>query len=171
MPISSPFELSSAPPELPELIAASTCMVETERPKLPAFTPSRCKPETMPAVTEPPRPKGTGPPVVSLNCTHFGYARPLWEEAFAEVGFPGAIVHDPNPRMTDLVLREAGARRFPTTAVTVEVVSKTPITDEVRDALGALLRPTSPAAADALARWRHVPDLFHAEVDPSKVAR
>ena len=116
-------------------------------------------------------PKGTGPPVVSLNCTHFGFARPLWEEAFAEVGFPGAIVLDPNPRMTDLVLREAGARRFPSTAVTVEVVSKTPITDTVRDALGALLRPTSPAAADALARWRHVPDLFHAEVDPSKVAR
>lgn len=116
-------------------------------------------------------PGGAGPLVVSLNCTHFGYARPLWEEAFEALGRPVATVLDPNPLMTDLVLREGGARRYPSTEVTVEVVSKTPITPEVRDALGALLRATSPATADALARWVHEPDLFHVEIDPAKLVR
>ena len=116
-------------------------------------------------------PERKGPLVVSLNCTHFGYARPLWEEAFASLGFPAVTVLDPNPLMTDLVLREGSVRRFPSTAVTVEVVSKTPITGEVRDALGALLRTTSPAAADALRDWKHVPDLFHVEIEPSKLVR
>lgn len=116
-------------------------------------------------------PEAKGPLVVSLNCTHFGYARPLWEEAFESLGFPGVTVLDPNPLMTDHVLREGGARRYPETAVTVEVVSKTPISPQVRDALGGLLRTTSPATADALARWVSVPDLFHVEIDPSRVVR
>jgi glutamate racemase len=112
-----------------------------------------------------------GPLVVSLNCTHFGYARPLWEETFESLGFPGVTVVDPNPLMTDLVLREGGPRRYPATDVTVEVVSKTPIPPEVRDALGGLLRTTSPASADALSRWTLVPDLFHVEIDPSALVR
>ena len=112
-----------------------------------------------------------GPLVVSLNCTHFGYARPLWEETFESLGFPGVTVLDPNPLMTDLVLAEGGAKRYPATDVTVEVVSKTPIPPDVRDALGALLRTTSPASADALSRWTHVPDLFHVAIEPSALVR
>jgi glutamate racemase len=116
-------------------------------------------------------PEKKGPLVVSLNCTHFGYARPLWEETFGKLGYPGVKVLDPNPLMTDLVLREGAARRYPETSVTVEVVSKTPIPPDVRDALGALLRTTSPASADALSRWTHVPDLFHVEIDPAALVR
>ena len=112
-----------------------------------------------------------GPLVVSLNCTHFGYARPLWEETFEKLGYPGVKVLDPNPLMTDLVLREGAPRRFPETAVTVEVVSKTPITPAVKAALGALLRTTSPATADALERWTHAPDLFHVAIEPSALVR
>ncbi len=110
-----------------------------------------------------------GPLVVSLNCTHFGYVKPLWEQAFATAGFPGVKVLDPNPLMTDLVLAEGGSRRFPSTAVTVEVVSKVPIDAGTRANLGALLRPVSPATADALSRYRHEPALFPAAVDPAGV--
>jgi len=116
-------------------------------------------------------PERMGPLVVSLNCTHFGYARPLWEEAFEELGFPGVTVLDPNPLMTDLVLREGGARRYEETRVTVEVVSKTPVPADVRAALGVLLRSTSPATADALESYTRVPDLFHVEIDPAALAR
>jgi glutamate racemase len=116
-------------------------------------------------------PEKKGPLVVSLNCTHFGYARPLWEETFESLGFPGVKVLDPNPLMTDHVLAVGGPRRYPETEVTVEVVSKTPITDDVKAALGALLRTTSPASADALSRWTHVPDLFHVEINPSALVR
>ncbi|HYN41980.1 MAG TPA: aspartate/glutamate racemase family protein, partial [Thermoanaerobaculia bacterium] len=111
-------------------------------------------------------PEKKGPLVASLNCTHFGYARPLWEETFASLGFPGVKVLDPNPLMTDLVLREGAPRRYPETKVTVEVVSKTPITPGVKAALGALLRTTSPATADALDHYTHAPDLFHVAIEP-----
>jgi glutamate racemase len=116
-------------------------------------------------------PGAKGPLVVSLNCTHFGYARPLWEEAFEALGYPAVRVLDPNPLMTDLVLREGGPRRFPETKVTVEVVSKTPITEAVKSALGGLLRETSPATADALASYALVPELFHVDIPPSALVR
>ncbi len=111
-----------------------------------------------------------GPLVVSLNCTHFGYARPLWEETFEKLGYPAVKVLDPNPLMTDLVL-EGAPRRYPETQVTVEVVSKTPIPSGVKSALGALLRTTSPETADALETYTHAPDLFHVAIEPSALVR
>jgi glutamate racemase len=116
------------------------------------------------------RPVKAGPLVVSLNCTHFGYVRPLWEQAFAGAGFPGVKVLDPNPLMTDLVLREGGAKRHPDTKVAVEVVSKVPIDEATRANLGSLLRATSPQTADALGKYLHEPGLFPAKVDPSAIA-
>ncbi len=116
-------------------------------------------------------PKEPGPLVVSLNCTHFGYARDVWKSTFAELGYPGVTVIDPNPLMTEQTLREGGERRHPRTKVTVEVVSKPPIGPEVRVPLGRLLRTVSPETADALAHYQHVPDLFSVEIDPSAVAR
>jgi len=112
-----------------------------------------------------------GPVVASLNCTHYGYVRSLWEEAFASLGRPGVRVLDPNPLMTDLVLKEGGPKRFPETKVTVEVVSKAPIGPETRTNLGTLLRRVSPLTADALAHYRHDPELFTAAVEPSALAR
>ncbi|CAG0989127.1 hypothetical protein ARNL5_03100, partial [Anaerolineae bacterium] len=34
----------------------------------------------------------SGPVVASLNCTHFGYARPLWERSFEALGFGDVTV-------------------------------------------------------------------------------
>jgi glutamate racemase len=115
------------------------------------------------------RPVRTGPLVVSLNCTHYGYVKPLWEQAFAAAGHPGVKILDPNPLMAGLVLKEGGAKRFPSTAVTVEVVSKAPIDEATRANLGALLRVVSPETADALGRYSHEPGLFPAAVDPAAV--
>ncbi|MGA7991327.1 MAG: hypothetical protein WCC53_07855 [Thermoanaerobaculia bacterium] len=112
-----------------------------------------------------------GPLVASLNCTHYGYVKPLWEQAFAAAGHPGVKVLDPNPLMTDLVLREGGAKRYPRTAVTVEAVSKVPIDEATRRNLGALLRTVSPQAADALQAYRHEPGLFPAKVDAAAIVR
>ena len=53
MPTSSPLALSSAPPELPELMAASIWITEMPREKLLALMSSRSSPEMMPAVTVP----------------------------------------------------------------------------------------------------------------------
>jgi glutamate racemase len=110
-------------------------------------------------------PDGKGPVVASLSCTHFGYVRSLWEKTFASLGYPGVKVLDPNPLMTDLVLREGSPKRYGGTTVTVEVISKVPIGEGTRVNLGALLRTVSPPTAEALAHYRLEPDLFTAAVD------
>jgi glutamate racemase len=110
-----------------------------------------------------------GPLVASLNCTHYPYVKPLWEQAFAAAGHPGVRILDPNPLMTDLVLREGGAKRYPRTAVTVEAVSRVPIDEATRKNLGALLRTVSPQTADALSAYRHEPALFPVSVDSAAV--
>ncbi|MDL2716587.1 MAG: aspartate/glutamate racemase family protein [Acidobacteriota bacterium] len=113
------------------------------------------------------RPDKTGPIVVSLNCTHFPYVKRLWEQAFAAAGYPDVKVLDPNPLMTDLVIREGGAKRYPKTVVSVEVVSKVPIDEATRANLGGLLQAVSPLTSDALGRYRLEPALFPAKIDPS----
>jgi glutamate racemase len=115
------------------------------------------------------RPVKKGPVIASLNCTHFPYVRPLWEQAFSAAGHPGVKVLDPNPLMTDLVLNEGGAKRYPRTSVTVEAVSKVPVDEGTRKNLGALLARVSPETADALARIRVAPDLFPATVEAGGV--
>jgi glutamate racemase len=116
-------------------------------------------------------PEKHGSIVASLNCTHYGYVLPLWQQTFASLGHPGVKVLDPNSLMTDLVLREGGAKRYPSTAVTVEVISRVPIGPETQASLGALLRSLSPFTAEALAHYRHDPGLFTATVDPSAIVR
>ena len=116
-------------------------------------------------------PEKHGPIVASLNCTHYGYVRSLWQEAFASLGYPGVKILDPNSLMTDVVLREGGSKHYPETKVTVEVVSKVPISSETQTNLGALLRNVSPLTAAALAHYRYDPNLFTAAVDPSAVVR
>jgi glutamate racemase len=116
-------------------------------------------------------PKNPGPLVVSLNCTHYGYVRNLWQESFAAAGYPGVKVLDPNPLMADFVVKEGGPRRDPETSVSVEVVSKVPIGPDVQSSLGALLRTVSPETADALAAYQHDPALFSVLIDPSAIVR
>lgn len=115
------------------------------------------------------RPDKAGPLVASLNCTHFGYVKPLWERALAEAGHPGVTVLDPNPLMADLVLEKGGEKRWPETKVTVEVVSKVPVDEATRRNLGALLAATSPGTAEALAKCRVEPGLFPADVPASAI--
>lgn len=116
-------------------------------------------------------PSDPGPLVVSLNCTHYGYVLEQWKKTFAGLGYPYVTLLDPNPLMADLVLREGGPRRYPATAVTVEVVSKVKIGPDVRASLGKLLRTVSPATADALATYRFDPALFNVAIDPAAVIR
>jgi glutamate racemase len=116
-------------------------------------------------------PEDHGPLVVSLNCTHYGYVKSLWESDLAAAGYPGTKVLDPNPLMADVVLKESGEKRYPTTKVTVEVVSKTPIGPDVKASLGKLLRTVSPMTADALFDYQLVPDLFGVRIDPAAIRK
>jgi glutamate racemase len=104
---------------------------------------------------------GPGRPVFgSFNCTHFGYARRQFEEAFAAAGYPAIELLDPNPRMSDFMFRSPTLHRHAATDVSVEVVSKLEITEQERNSIGPLLRAVSPAVADAFHGYVHDPGLF-----------
>lgn len=101
------------------------------------------------------------PPVfASLNCTHYGYALPLWEAAFAEAGVQPAGLLNPNSRMADFLFAPGRTGRFPRTRITVRVVSMVEISPGKIDSLGKWLSRISPATAEALRAYEHVPDLF-----------
>jgi len=104
-----------------------------------------------------------GPLVASFNCTHYGYARRQFAEAFAAAGHPAVEILDPNPRMADFLFKPPYLRRYPRTDVAVEVVSKLEITPQERDAIGPLLRTVSPAVADAFQNYVFDPGLFAVE--------
>ena len=54
-----------------------------------------------------------GPLFASFNCTHFGYARQQFADAFAEAGQPGTELLDPNPLMADFLFKAALSPQIP----------------------------------------------------------
>ena len=107
---------------------------------------------------------GPGRPLfASFNCTHYGYARRQFAEAFADAGYPAIDLLDPNPRLADFIFRPPYLHRYPATDVTIEVVSKLEITEQERNSIGPLLRAVSPATADALQSYVHDTGLFAVE--------
>lgn len=107
-----------------------------------------------------------GPLFASFNCTHFGYARQQFADAFAEAGHPGIELLDPNPLMADFLFKAPYLHRYPRTDVSVEVVSKLEITEQERAAIGPLLEAVSPALAGAFRNYTFDPRLFEVAFTP-----
>jgi len=101
-----------------------------------------------------------GPLTVSFNCTHFGYSLPLWQRAFESRGVAVDAFLDPNTHMADFLEASALQGRYPSTRVTVAVVSMPPIQAAAIDSIGRWLDGVSPATASALRRYQRVEDLF-----------
>ncbi len=102
----------------------------------------------------------------SFNCTHYGYTRRQFAEAFAAAGYPDIELLDPNPLMADFMFRPPYLHRYPGTDVTVEVVSRLEITPEKKAAIGPLLRAVSPATANAFESYLFDPKLFKVRYIP-----
>lgn len=111
------------------------------------------------------------PIFASLNCTHYGYSRQQFKEVFAEAGYPEIEIIDPNPKMSDFLFEPRYLNRYPKTTVTLEVVSKTKLSEKKRSSLGDLLQKTSPPTAEALRNYQYDPDLFDAKFDSTKISR
>ncbi len=103
------------------------------------------------------------PLLASLNCTHYGYSLPLWENAFEEVGVKPLAILNPNFRMVDPLFDDKCVGRFKGTAVGAKVVSMVEISRSTVDSLGGWLNGISSEVADALRRYEHIPDLFEWE--------
>jgi glutamate racemase len=116
---------------------------------------SGCVAEAVAKLASPP------PPIlVSLNCTHYGYSLPLWEEAFEEAGTKPLDVLNPNSRMTDVLFRPELSGRFKKTEIRTRVVSMVELSRSKIDSLAPLLEHISPETAEALRLYEHRPDLF-----------
>jgi glutamate racemase len=102
---------------------------------------------------------GGVPLFAGLCCTHYGYvADRICSALGAALGRPVQAL-DPNTRMVDDLALDAAARGADD-AVSVEVVSKVALEEVARQAIARLVGPISPATAQALLSYSHVPDLF-----------
>lgn len=110
-------------------------------------------------------PEPGAPLFASLNCTDYGYSIRIFRQAFAAAGYRDIPIIDPNSRLADFLFAPPLLYRFPGTQVTVEVISKTIITDEMIDSIGALLQTVSPPTAEALRVYRHDSQLFDPQLD------
>ena len=105
-------------------------------------------------------PDRTAPLLISLNCTHYGYALPLWDKALRARGIASFVILNPNGRMLDPLFPPKAEKRFASTSVRASVVSMVGIDKKKIEALGAWLKGVSPEVASALERYELVPDLF-----------
>jgi glutamate racemase len=103
------------------------------------------------------------PLIISLNCTHYGYAMPLWEKAFEEAGVKPLQILNPNSRMVDPLFEKKYASRYEKTAVSARVVSMVEISPSKIESLGGWLQNLSPEVAGALHNYEHIPGLFEWE--------
>jgi len=97
---------------------------------------------------------------VSYNCTHYGYVDNLFRDAFKEQGLTVTDFLDPNPFMADFIFQEQYLNRYPTTEVTVEIVSQPEMEPGRLAAIYELIVTISPETAEALFEYRFEPDFF-----------
>lgn len=100
------------------------------------------------------------PPLVSLNCTHYGYSQDLWAESFKSHGIEPAAILNPNSRMIDFLFPPEIRNRFDKTKISVRIISMVEIEKKKRDSLGQWLRRISPQTGVALENYELREDLF-----------
>jgi glutamate racemase len=97
------------------------------------------------------------PVVAALACTHYGYRKELFADAFAEAGI-NATVLNPNERSVDDLFpaESTGPHRD----VEVQFVTRYAIPEATIEALTFFVTPISPKTVAAMQHFAHVPDLF-----------
>jgi glutamate racemase len=97
-----------------------------------------------------------------LACTHYAYVSEIFRSTLARhTGAPVEVL-EPGERLIDGLMAGFGGLR-PNSGrreVTVEVVSKVELPEPQRRSVARRIAGVSPAAANALIAYRHVPDLF-----------
>ncbi len=106
----------------------------------------------------------SGDPVyVGLCCTHYGYVGDRIARELARALGRKVLPLDPNQRMVRDVSAALGfvaGNDAAAGACGVDVISKVTLDERTCRGVAGLVRPTSPATADALLAYRHVPALF-----------
>lgn len=95
----------------------------------------------------------------SLNCTHFGYYQPKFEQALRQHGAADVTVINPNSAMARLFAPE-DCCQYPHIELSIEFVSKVHFTPAGMASLIPLLQPISAEVAVAFQTYHYQPDLF-----------
>lgn len=97
------------------------------------------------------------PVVACLACTHYGYRKDFFADAFAEAGIQASVIN-PNERAVDDLF---GKRGGPSRGVEdVTFVTRYRIPEATVEALTWFLNDISPRTVEAMKNFVHVPDLF-----------
>jgi glutamate racemase len=99
----------------------------------------------------------SAPVVACLACTHYGYRRDHFADAFAEAGLTATVVN-PNERAVDDLFGSASAGEQH--KVEVEFVTRYAIPAATIEALTFFLNDISPKTVAAMRSFVHLPDLF-----------
>ena len=102
-------------------------------------------------------PDPSAPVVAALACTHYGYRKELFADAFAEAGVHAQVIN-PNERAVDDLFPAGASGAF--REVDVRFVTRYAIPDSTVEALTFFLEPISRPTVAAMQRFEHVPDLF-----------
>ncbi len=106
--------------------------------------------------------EGAQAPVVAyLACTHYGYRRDLFSNAFGEAGIRAKVVN-PNERAVGDLFGTRFDRRGESVRHDVEVqfVTRYAIPEATIEALTFFLSEISPRTVEAMQNFVHLPDLF-----------
>jgi glutamate racemase len=99
------------------------------------------------------------PLFAGLCCTHYGLIADRLIAAIAAIAGRRVAGLDPNAELARTVVARI-REHLPGGTPEVEMVSKVSLDDEQRKAVAAEIVPVSAATAEALRRYRHMPDLF-----------
>jgi glutamate racemase len=106
-------------------------------------------------------PHADAPVIAYLACTHYGYRRELFSNAFAEAGIRAKVVNPNERAVGDLFgTRFDGRGERVERDVEVEFVTRYAIPETTVEALTFFLRAISPKTVAAMRNFVHIPDLF-----------
>lgn len=95
--------------------------------------------------------------VAAMACTHYGYRKELFAEAFADAAVVATVINPNETAVADIFGSEPEAR---SRATEVEFVTRYAIPDATIDALTFFLESISPKTVAAMKNFVLVPDLF-----------
>ena len=93
-------------------------------------------------------------------CTHYGFCSSTFLKAFNAAGVKNVEIINPNDEMARIIFTGTVKNKFPSTLVTVTVVSRAPLSKEETSSISSLLEHNSPKTAAALRMYEYKQDLF-----------
>ena len=98
--------------------------------------------------------------LIALCCTHFGFGASIIKQKVKQY-FSGLVeILDPNALMGAYLISQETKQIYDEPNLQIEMVSKVAINNKQLKSIANLVRRASPQTAQALADYRHKPDLF-----------